>query len=429
MEIKKDKQDIETLCVQAGYNPKSGEPRVVPVAQSTTYKYDNADLLADLFDLKTTGHFYTRISNPTVAALEEKVTALEGGVGSLAAASGQAAIFAAVLNVCSAGDNIVVARQIYGGTHNLFNVTLKRFGIEARFFDTDNIGQIDKLTDGKTKLIFVESIPNPSIAICDFDKIAEIARKHKVLFFVDNTLATAALFRPFEHGADIIVYSSSKYLDGHAVALGGIIVDSGNFKFKGNARYPEFNTPDASYNNIVYADKFGKAAYITKARVQIMRDLGAVISPQNAFLTMLGCETLALRMKKHSENAKAVAEFLKGHSQVEWVNHSSLKDNKYHLVAKKYFKNGTGGIMAFGIKGGTKAAKQFMKSLKLIAIVTHLADIRTSVIHPASTTHRQLTADELKKSGVPDNLIRLSVGIENADDLIADLKQALDKNE
>ena len=416
---------IDTLCVQAGYEPKNGEPRVVPIVQSTTYAYDTAAGLADLFDLKADGYFYTRLANPTVSALENKLTALDGGVCAIACASGMSATLLAILNVCNAGDNIVSARAIYGGTYNLFSITLKKYGIECRFFDPDApADEIEALVDDKTKVIFAETLANPTIVVLDFDKIASIAKKHKVLFMVDNTLVTPALFRPIEYGANIVLYSSSKYLDGHAVALGGVIVDGGNFDFTATNRYEEFLVPDESYHGLVYST-LGATAFGVKCRVQMMRDLGAIMSPQNAFLTNLGMETLALRMERHCENAKKVAKFLENHPKVEWIKHASLESNKYHDLAMKYMPNGQGGMMSFGVKGGCEKASEFMEALNMIAIVTHVADARTCVLHPASTTHRQLTDEQLVEAGVGADLIRLSVGIEDKEDIIADIEQAL----
>ena len=418
---------LDTICVQGGYKPKSGEPRVVPIVQSTTYYYEKAGEMADLFDLKSEGYFYTRLANPTVDAFEKKLTELDGGVLGIATASGMSATLLAILNVAGAGDNIVASRAIYGGSYNLFSVTLPKYGIECRFFDPDDSAEeIEKLIDDKTRVIFAESIANPTIVILDFDKIASVAKKHKVLFMVDNTLVTPVLCRPLDFGANIVIYSSSKYLDGHAVALGGCIVDGGNFDFKATNRYEEFLKPDESYHGLVYAD-LGKTAFGVKCRVQMMRDLGAIMSPENAFLTNLGMETLALRMERHSENAKKVAEFLSNHPKVEWIKHPSLKDNPYHDLANKYMPNGQGGMMSFGVAGGCEKASQFMEALNMLAIVTHVADSRSCVLHPASTTHRQLSSQDLEAIGIKDNLIRLSVGIESADDIIEDIKQALDQ--
>ncbi len=418
---------LDTICVQGGYKPKSGEPRVVPIVQSTTYYYEKAGEMADLFDLKSEGYFYTRLANPTVDAFEKKLAELDGGVLGIATASGMSATLLAILNIAGAGDNIVASRAIYGGSYNLFSVTLPKYGITTRFFDPDDSEEdIDKLVDDKTRAIFTETIANPTIVVLDFEKIARIAKRHKVLFMVDNTLVTPVLCRPLDFGANIVIYSSSKYLDGHAVALGGCIIDGGNFDFTATNRYEEFLRPDESYHGLVYAS-LGKTAFGVKCRVQMMRDLGAIMSPENAFLTNLGMETLALRMERHCQNAKNVAEFLSNHPKVEWVLHPSLEDNKYNALAKKYMPNGQGGMMSFGVKGGCEKASKFMEGLEMIAIVTHVADSRSCVLHPASTTHRQLSSADLEAIGIKDNLVRLSVGIENADDIIADLKNALDR--
>ncbi len=418
---------LDTICVQGGYKPKSGEPRVVPIVQSTTYYYEKANEMADLFDLKAEGYFYTRLANPTVDAFEKKLAELDGGTVAIATASGMSATLLAILNIAGAGDNIVASRAIYGGSYNLFSVTLPKYGIECRFFDPDDKSEdIEKLIDDKTKAIFAETIANPTIVVLDFEKLANLAKKHKVLFMVDNTLVTPVLCRPLDFGANIVIYSSSKYLDGHAVALGGCIVDGGNFDFKSTDRYEEFLNPDESYHGLVYAD-LGKTAFGVKCRVQMMRDLGAIMSPENAFLTNLGMETLALRMERHCQNAKKVAEFLSNHPKVEWVLHPSLESNKYHALANKYMPNGQGGMMSFGVKGGSEKASKFMEGLEMIAIVTHVADSRSCVLHPASTTHRQLSSKDLEAIGIKDNLVRLSVGIENCDDIIEDIKNALDK--
>lgn len=418
---------IDTLCVQSGYSPKTGESRIPPIVQSTTYVYEKTQDMADLFDLKTEGYFYTRLANPTVAAFEGKVTALEGGVAAIGCASGMSATTLAAFTLCGAGDNIVSSSAIYGGTFNLFSVTLPKLGIECRFFDVDAPAEeIEKLIDEKTKMIFTETVANPSIKVLDFDKIAGIAKKYGVMFFVDNTLATPALCRPFEFGANAIIHSSSKYLDGHAAALGGVIVDGGNFCFKNNPRYRSFNEPDESYHGLVYAD-LPSAQFATKCRAQLVRDMGAIMSPQNAFLSYLGCDTLALRMERHSANAAKVAEFLSHSDKIEWVLHPSLKSNPYHALAQKYMPGGQGGMMSFGVKGGVKEAAKFMEALKLVTQETHVADARSCVLHPASTTHRQLSKEELAAAGVPENLIRLSVGIEAPEDIIADLEQALEK--
>ena len=419
------KQD--TICVQGGYRPKSGESRIPPIAQSTTYFYESTQAMADLFDLKADGYFYSRLANPTVAAFEGKVAELEGGVAAIGCASGMSAITLLALTLCEAGDNIVTSSAIYGGSFNLFSVTLPKFGIEGRFFDPDAPAEeIEKLIDEKTKFIYTETVANPSIKVLDFDKFAAISKKYGVLFVVDNTLATPILCRPFEWGAHIVVHSSSKYLDGHAAALGGVIVDGGNFNFKGNGRYPAFNTPDESYHGLVYAD-LPSAQFATKCRAQIVRDTGAIMAPQNAFLSWIGCDTLALRMERHSSNAKAVAAYLDKHPKIDWVLHASLPNNRYHALAQKYLPKGQGGMLSFGIKGDVHQAARFMEALQLITQETHVADVRSCVLHPASTTHRQLTKEELVQAGVPENLVRLSVGIEHPDDIIADLDQALAK--
>lgn len=417
---------IDTLCVQAGWKPKTGEARIPTIAQSTTYVYEKTQDMADLFDLKSDGYFYSRLANPTVAAFESKVAALEGGVCGIGCASGMSATSLAVFTVAGAGDNILSSSAVYGGTYNLFSTTLPKLGIECRFFHPDApASEIEKLIDDKTKMIFTETIANPAIVVLDFDKIAKIAKKYGVLFAVDNTLATPVLCRPFELGAHLIIHSSSKYLDGHAAALGGVIVDGGNFNFKGNPRYESFNVPDESYHGLVYADL--PVAFGTKCRAQMIRDFGAIMSPQNGFISYLGSDTLALRMERHSSNAKKVAEYLSKHPKIEWINHPSLKNDKYHKLAMKYLPDGQGGMMSFGIKGSVEKCAQFMEALRLITQETHVADVRSCVLHPASTTHRQLSEEDLKKAGVPHNLVRLSVGIENPDDIIADLEQALKK--
>lgn len=416
---------LDTLCVQAGYSPKTGEARIPPISQSTTYFYGDTQAMADCFDLKSAGYFYSRLSNPTVAAFEGKVAALEGGVAAIGCASGMSATTLAVLTIAGAGDNILSSSEVYGGTYNLFGTTLPKIGIECRFFNTDATAEeIEKLIDDKTKMIFVETIANPAISIIDFDKVAAICEKHGIILAVDNTLATPVLCRPKEFGANVIIHSSSKYLDGHAAALGGVIVDCGNFDFKGNPRYPGFNEPDESYHGLVYAD-LPAAAFATKCRAQMIRDIGAIMSPQNGFLSYIGSDTLALRMERHSSNANKVAAYLSKHPKIEWVRHPSLPDNKYHALAEKYMPDGCGGMLSFGIKGGKELCAKFMESLKLITQETHVADVRSCVLHPASTTHRQLSDEDLEKAGVPVNLIRLSVGIENCEDIIADIEQAL----
>ena len=415
----------DTICVQGGYRPQSGESRIPPVAQSTTFFYGSTQAMADLFDLKSDGYFYSRLANPTVAAFENKVAELEGGVAAIGCASGMSATTLMAFTLCGAGDNIVSSSAIYGGSFNLFAVTLPKLGIETRFFDPDAPAEeIEKLIDDKTRLIFTETIANPAIKIIDFEKIAKIAKKHGIVYADDNTLATPVLCRPFEWGANIVIHSSSKYLDGHAAALGSVIVDGGNFNFKGNPRYASFNEPDESYHGLVYAD-LPAAPFATKCRAQMVRDMGAVMSPQNAFLSWLGCDTLALRMERHSSNANKVAAYLAKHPKIDWVWHASLPDNRYHAFARKYLPEGTGGMLSFGIRGDVSQAAKFMESLKLITQETHVADVRSCVLHPASTTHRQLTKEELEQAGVPENLVRLSVGIENPSDIIDDIEQAL----
>ena len=417
---------IGTKCVQGAYNPKNGDPRVLPLYQSTTYTYDTAEQLAFLFDSPKCGHIYSRISNPTVAAFEEKMAMLEGGVGAMACSSGMSATLFAVLTVATAGDNILSLSTIYGGTYNLFSTTLPKLGIETRFISakmTDK--QIESLIDDRTKLVFGETIANPSMDVLDFDRYANICKKHRIPFIVDNTLATPILVRPFEHGVNIVVHSSTKYLDGHASCVGGIIVDAGNFEWKDNPRFKDFYTPDPSYHGTVYIEEGGAAAYVLKARMQYMRDIGAQMSPFNAYLTNLGSETLELRMERHSQNALAVAKMLEKHSKVEWVRYPGLENDKFHQVGQKYFKGGFSGMVAVGIKGGKEKACKFMEALKMIKIVTHIADTRSCVLHPASTTHRQLSDNELIECGIPNNLVRLSIGIESIEDILADIESAL----
>lgn len=415
---------IETQCVQAGYKPKNGESRIPQICQSTTFFYGDTENMADLFDLKAEGFFYSRLANPTVEALEKKIAALEGGVYGLGCASGMSAILLTAMTLCEAGDNVVCASEIYGGTYNLFSVTLPKFGIECRFFDADcSAEKLEALVDDRTKFIFAETVANPAIVVLDFDKIASVCKKRGLLFIVDNTLATPVLCRPFTLGANIVIHSTTKYIDGHAAALGGMIVDGGNFNYKGNKRYPSFNAPDESYHGLVYGDL--AVAFGTKCRAQMMRDTGAIMSPQNAFITYLGCDTLAIRMERICRNAEKVAAYLANHPKIEWVKHSSLPTDKYHALAKKYLPNGTGGMMSFGIKGTAKDCARFMEALKLITQETHVADVRSCVLHPASTTHRQLSEKQLVDAGISANLVRLSVGIENAEDIIADLSDAL----
>ena len=418
---------INTKCVQAGYEPKNGESRVIPIVQSTTFKYDSAATLGKLFDLEESGFFYTRLSNPTLSAVADKIAALEGGVGAMLTASGQAASMLSITNICHAGDHVVCASAIYGGTFNLFNKSLRELGIEFTFVTPDATeDEINAAFKDNTKAVFVESVSNPSLDVADVELYAKLAHAHGVPLIVDNTFPTPVNFRPFEWGADIVVHSTSKYMDGHAVALGGVIVDSGNFDWT-NGKYPAFTEPDESYHGVIYTEKFGKAAYITKALTHLMRDYGPQQSPQNAFLLNLGLETLFLRMERHCSNALTVAKFLEQNDKIEWVNYPGLESNKYYERTKKYMPNGSCGVISFGVKGGREKAMQFMDSLDMIKLVIHVADARTCALHPASTTHRQLNDQQLEECGVKPNLIRMSVGIEYVDDIIADIKQALDK--
>ena len=418
---------IETKCLHEGYHPKNGEPRALPIYQSTTYTYDSSDHIGKLFDLSVEGHMYSRISNPTVCAVEEKIAALEGGVGALCTTSGQAASLVSILNILKAGDHIVSAATIYGGTINLFAVTLKRFGIDCTFVDPDSSEEeIEKAFKPNTKVVFGETIANPAISVFDIEKFAKIAHKHDIPLIVDNTFATPILCRPIEFGADIVVHSTTKYMDGHAVQLGGVIVDSGNFNWA-NGKFPELTEPDESYHGVVYTEQFGKAAYITKARVQLIRDLGCYPTAQDAFLLNLGLETLPVRIEKHCRNAEKVAEFLNSSEKIEFVNYPTLENNQYRDLAKKYLPNGCSGVISFSIKGDRKEAVKFIDSLKLASNVVHVADIRTCVLHPASSTHRQLTDEQLIAAGITPGLIRFSVGLENIDDIIEDVKQALEK--
>ncbi|MBC8536550.1 O-acetylhomoserine aminocarboxypropyltransferase/cysteine synthase family protein [Feifania hominis] len=419
------KYRIETNCVQAGYQPQNGEPRVLPIAQSTTYQYDSIEHVGKLFDLTAEGHMYTRISNPTVAAVEAKIAALEGGVGALCTSSGQAANLIALLNIVKCGDHVVSGAAIYGGTTNLFSVTLKRFGIDVSFVASDaDEAEIEAAMRPNTKAVFGETLANPALRVFDIERFAAVAHRHGVPLIVDNTFPTPILCRPFEFGADIVTHSTTKYMDGHAVQVGGVIVDSGKFDFT-NGNFPEFTEPDESYHGVVYTRDFGSAAYITKARVQLMRDLGSTPSPQNAFYLNLGLETLHLRMARHSENALAVAQFLEADARVASVSYPGLASSPDHALAKKYFPAGASGVVSFCLKGGREAAVRFMDHLKLAKIVVHVADARTSVLHPASTTHRQLTDEQLAAAGVDAGLIRMSVGIENVEDILEDIRSAL----
>ena len=422
-----EKRNLETICIQGGWKPKKGEPRVLPIYQSTTFKYDTSDQMGRLFDLEDSGYFYTRLQNPTNDAVASKIAELEGGVGAMLTSSGQAANFYAILNICEEGDHIVSSAPIYGGTFNLFAVTMKKMGIDFTFIDPDaSEEEISKAFKPNTKGLFAETLSNPSLVVLDIEKFAKIAHSHGVPLIIDNTFATPINCRPFEWGADIVTHSTTKYMDGHAMAVGGCIVDSGHFNWDAHAdKFPGLTTPDPSYHGIIYTQKFGKGAYITKATVQLMRDLGSIPSPQNAFLLNVGLETLHLRVQRHCENAQKVAEYLANNDKIAWVNYSGLKDNKYYELAQKYMPNGSCGVISFGLKGGRDASIEFMDKLKMIAIVTHVADARTSVLHPASHTHRQLTEEQLIEAGVQPDLIRLSVGIENVNDIIADIEQAL----
>ena len=422
-----NKLNQETLCVQAGWTPTNGEPRVLPIYQSTTFKYDSSEQMAKLFDLEASGYFYTRLQNPTNDAVAAKIAALEGGVAAMLTSSGQAANFFAFFNICEAGDHIVSATSIYGGTYNLLSVTLKKLGIECTFVDEGaSEEEISQAFRPITKLLFGETISNPGVKVLDIEKFARIAHQHGVPLIVDNTFATPINCRPFEWGADIVTHSTTKYMDGHASTVGGCIVDSGNFDWSAHAdKYPGLCEPDPSYHGLTYTESFGKMAYITKATSQLMRDLGSIQAPQNAFLLNLGLETLHLRMPQHCKNALKVAQWLQQNDKVAWINYPDLEGDKYHDLAKKYLPNGSCGVMAFGLKGGRDVAINFMDHLKFVAIVTHVADARTCVLHPASHTHRQLSDEQLIEAGVAPDLIRLSVGIENADDIIADLEQAL----
>lgn len=418
---------LETKCLHSGYTPSKGEPCALPVYQSTTYKYDTTDEMGQLFDLKAEGYFYTRLQNPTNDAVAAKIADLEGGVAAILTSSGQAANFYAVFNICEAGDHVVAASTIYGGTFNLLAVTFKKLGIDCTFVDTDaSAEEIAAAFRPNTKVLFAETIANPALVILDIEKFAKVAHEHEVPLIVDNTFATPVNCRPFEWGADIVTHSTTKYMDGHAACVGGAIVDSGNFDWAAYGdKFAGLTTPDETYHGIVYTEKFGKAAYITKATSQLMRDLGSIQSPQNAFLLNLGLESLHLRMPRHCENAVKMAQYLQGHEKVAWVNCPSLPGSKDYDLVQKYMPDGTCGVITFGLKGGREAAVKMMDKLKLVAIVTHVADARSCVLHPASHTHRQMNEQELLEAGVQPDLIRFSLGIENIEDLIADVEQAL----
>lgn len=419
----------ETVCVQSGWQPKNGEPRILPIYQSTTYKYETSEQMGRLFDLEESGYFYTRLQNPTNDYVAAKICELEGGVAAMLTSSGQAANYYAIFNICEAGDHIIMSSTVYGGTHNLITVTMKKMGIECTVVDPDaSLDELRKAVQPNTKCVFGETIANPALVVLDIEKFATLAHEAGVPLIIDNTFATPINCNPFEWGADIVTHSTTKYMDGHAMTVGGAIVDSGNFDWTAHAeKFPGLCTPDDSYHGVTYTEKFGKGAYITKATVQLMRDLGSIQAPQNAFLLNVGLETLPLRMERHCSNAMKVAEFLEKHEKVAWVNYPGLPGNKYYDLAQKYMPKGSCGVISFGLKSGRTGAGKMMDHLELAAIVTHVADARTCVLHPASHTHRQMTDEQLVEAGVAPDLIRLSVGIENVDDIIADLQQAIEK--
>ena len=422
-----DNYKIDTKCVQSGYEPGNGEPRNFPIVQSTTFKYDSSEQMARLFDLAEAGYFYTRLANPTNDHVAAKITDLEGGAAGLLTSSGQAACFYSIFNICSAGDHFISSSAIYGGTHNLFLVTMKRMGIECTLIDPDcSVEELNAAFKPNTKAIFAETISNPTLVVLDLEKFAKVAHANGVPLIVDNTFPTPVHCRPFEHGADIVIHSTTKYLDGHATSVGGAIIDSGNFDWMAHKeKFPELTTPDDSYHGLVYAEAFGKAAYVTKCVAQLMRDLGSIPSPANSFYLGVNIETLPLRIKKHFDNALQVAQYLEGHEKISWVNFPHLKSGKYYDLAMKYLPEGGTGVVTFGIKGGREAAVKFMDSLKLASIATHVADAKTCVLYPAGHTHRQLSPAELEAAGIGEDLVRFSVGIENADDIIGDIEQAL----
>lgn len=418
----------ETICIQSGWKPKNGEARILPIYQSTTFKYESSEAMGRLFDLEDSGYFYTRLQNPTNDYVAEKICELEGGVAAMLTSSGQAATYYSVFNICEAGDHVVMSATVYGGTFNLLTCTMKKMGIECTVVDPDDdIETLNKAFQPNTKCVFAETIANPALVVLDIEKFAKVAHDHDVPLIIDNTFATPINCNPFKWGADIVTHSTTKYMDGHGMTVGGVIVDSGNFDWMAHAeKFPGLCTPDESYHGIVYAEKFGKGAYITKATAQMMRDLGSIQSPHNAFLLNVGLETLPLRMERHCSNALAVAKFLEANDKVAWVNYPDLESNKYHALQQKYLPNGSCGVISFGLKGGRKAASDMMDKLNLAAIVTHVADARTCVLHPASHTHRQMTDEQLIEAGVAPDLIRLSVGIENVNDIINDLAQAIE---
>jgi len=418
-----------TVCVQGGYEPKNGEPRVVPIVQSTTFKYESSEQMGNLFDLKESGYFYTRLSNPTNDAVANKICQLEGGVAAILTSSGQAANFYAMMNIASAGDHIISSSAIYGGTYNLIAHTMKQMGIESTFVEPDiSPEELEKKFQPNTKLVFGETLSNPSLSVLDIEKFSNAAHKHGVPLIVDNTFPTPIFCKPFEWGVDIVTHSTTKYMNGTANSVGGAVVDSGNFDWtKHSDRFPGLTTPDETYHGTVYTESFGKAAYIVKMTTNLMRDLGSIPSPQNAFYLGIGLETLHLRMERHFQNALTLAKHLEDHPKVSWVSFSGLENDSQHELAEKYLPNGSCGVIAFGVKGGREAAIKFMDSLKLAAIVTHVADSRTCVLHPASTTHRQMNDEELAAAGISQDLVRMSVGIEDIDDIIADVDQALEQ--
>ena len=419
----------ETVCVQSGWQPGNGEPRILPIYQSTTFKYETSEQMGRLFDLEENGYFYTRLQNPTNDYVAAKICELEGGVAAMLTSSGQAANYYAIFNICETGDHVVMSSTVYGGTHNLITVTMKKMGIECTVVDPDTpLEELRKTIQPNTKCVFGETIANPALVVLDIEKFATLAHEAGVPLIIDNTFATPINCNPFEWGADIVTHSTTKYMDGHAMTVGGAIVDSGNFDWTAHAeKFPGLCTPDDSYHGVTYTEKFGKGAYITKATVQLMRDLGSIQAPQNAFLLNVGLETLPLRMERHCSNALKVAEFLEKHEKVAWVNYPGLPGNKYYDLAQKYMPKGSCGVISFGLKSGRAGAGKMMDHLELAAIVTHVADARTCVLHPASHTHRQMTDEQLVDAGVAPDLIRLSVGIENVDDIIADLQQAIEK--
>ncbi len=429
IKAKMNKQKQGTVCVQGGWQPKNGEPRVVPIYQSTTFKYETSDEMGKLFDLEASGFFYTRLQNPTNESVAAKIASLEGGMAAMLTSSGQAAVFYALFNICETGGHLICTSKIYGGTFNLLGVTMKKMGVDVTFIDQEATDEeIEKAFRPNTKAVFGETLANPAGAVLDIERLARIAHNHGVPLVVDNTLATPISCRPIEWGADIVVHSTTKYMDGHATAVGGAIVDSGNFDWNAHKeKFPGLTMPDPSYHGLVYTEKFGKVAYLVKATVQLMRDLGSTASPMNAFLLNIGLETLHLRIPRHCSNAQTVAEYLARHPKVAWVNYCGLPDNKYHTLAQKYLPDGSCGMLTFGLKGGRDHAIRFMDSLQLVSIVTHVADARSCVLHPASHTHRQLSDEQLVAAGVAPDLIRFSVGIEDIDDILSDVEQALEK--